>query len=157
MGEISKLEDEWQAKATEAAIAGARKIAATLGASMPIGRLSDLNWGMIVTAVIFAWIEVRVRQAISEGHDQEACVRATGLSPDPRDVAVVSSILPELADRAAIDWTLPLHNWSPDTMTNFLLLAWSLIDGAETARDHGPGKILRKTKFNESTGDVLPF
>ena len=45
MGEVSKKEDAWQAKATEAATAAARKI--TLNSSglplmTPVGRLSDV-------------------------------------------------------------------------------------------------------------------
>jgi hypothetical protein len=67
---------------------------------------------MIVTAAIFGWIEVRVQQAIAEGLDQEEAVRTTELSPDPCDVAVVSSVLPALAGQAKIDWSLPLRGWS---------------------------------------------
>ena len=47
----------------------------------PVGRLTDLQWGWIVTAVIFGWIETRIEQAIAEGIDQEAAVRMTGLTP----------------------------------------------------------------------------
>jgi hypothetical protein len=159
MGALSKLENEWLDKATAAAVAAARKIALSSQPLMntPVGRLSDHEWGMIVTAVIFAWIEMRVQQAIAEGRDQEQMVRLTGLSPSPCDVAVVRSILPALADKAGIDWALPLAAWSGDTMTNFLLLAWRLLGEAETARDHGPAKILKKAEFDEKTGDPIPF
>jgi hypothetical protein len=155
----SKREDEWQQRATEAAIAGARKIALGSGPRMntPCGRLTDHEWGMIITAAIFGWIEVRVRQAIAEGLDQEQAVRLTGFSPDPCDVAVVTSILPALADTAGIDWSLPLSAWSKDTMTNFLMLGWQLLRGAEYARDQGPGTILKKAEFDEKTGDPIPF
>jgi hypothetical protein len=159
MGEISQKEDAWLAKATEAAIAGARKIALSSGPLMntPVGRLSDHEWSMLVTAVIFGWVEVRVQQAIAEGLDQEQMVRVTGLSPDPCDVAVVRSILPTLADQAGVDWSLPLQAWSKDTMTSFLMLAWQLMRDAEYARDHGSGKILKKAEFDEKTGDPIPF
>jgi hypothetical protein len=70
---------------------------------------------------------------------------------------VVNSILPELADKALIDWSLPLATWSKDTMTNFLMIAWDLISKAEIMRDQGPGKILKKAEFNEKTGDPVPF
>src|SRR6516165_243795 len=149
MGELTKKEDAWQAKATEAAIAAARKIALNssgLPPMTPIGRLSDLQWGWLVTAAIFGWIRTRVEQAVAEGLDQEETVRLTGLSPPPCDVAVVTSILPMLADQAGIDWSLPLEAWSKDVMTNFLLMAWRLISAAETARDRGAGKkILQKS------------
>jgi hypothetical protein len=55
--------------------------------------------------------------------------------------------LPELADKAAIDWSLPLASWSRETMTNFLLLAWKLITAAEIARDHGPGAEAASTEI----------
>jgi hypothetical protein len=107
--------------------------------------------------VIFGWVETRVQQAIAEGRDQEEMVRCTGLSPSPCDSAVVRSILPALADQAGIDWTLPLTAWSGDTMAGFLLLAWRLLGEAETARDHGLGKILKRAEFDEKTGDPIPF
>jgi hypothetical protein len=136
MGALSKLENEWLDNATAAAVAGASKIALSSGPLMntPVGRLSDHEWGMICTAVISGWIEVRVQQAIAEGRDQEEMVRLTGLNPSPCDSAVVRSILPALADQAGVDWTLPLAAWSGDTMTGFLLLAWRLLGEAETAR-----------------------
>jgi hypothetical protein len=161
MGELTKKEDAWQVKATEAAIAGARKIALNstgLPPMTPISKLSDLQWGWIVTAAIFGWIQTRVEQAIAEGLDQEQAVRQTGLTPSPCDVAVVRSILPELAEKAAIDWSQPLEAWSKDTMASFLLLAWRLISAAEIARDQGPDKILRKSEFAVAElNNPIPF
>ena len=158
---LAQRDDEWQAKATTAAIAGARKIVALNGGSFPatvlLGKLSDQQWGWIVTAAIFGWIETRCRQAIAEGLHQEAAVRLTGLNPSPCDVAAVNSILPLLADKAGVDWELPLSAWSKNDMTNFLLMAVRLIDAAADARDSG--KILRQTQpeFDEKTGDPIPF
>jgi hypothetical protein len=122
----------------------------------PAGRLSDTQRGWIVTGAIFGWIRTRVEQAIAEGIDQEQAVRLTGLSPDPCDVAVVTSILPKLAEQAELDWSLPLSAWGKDTMASFLMLAWGLISKAETVRDHGPGKIIRKSKDDWATkGDDI--
>jgi hypothetical protein len=156
MGEITKKENKWLDKATAAAIAGARKIAnnsTDLPPMTPIGRLSDAQWGWIVTAAIFGWIQTRCEQAIEEGLDQEQAVRLTGLNPSPSDVAAVTSILPRLADKTAIDWKLPLEAWSKDDMTNFLLMAMRLIITAETARDGG--EILRKSE--PEFDDKIPF
>src|SRR6516162_4141232 len=110
MTALSRQEDDWQAKATASAIAGARKIAETFGplTSTPVGRLSDTEWGWIVAAVVFGWISTRAEQAIAEGREIEAMIRSTGLQPHPCDWAVVSSILPELADKATVDWSQPL-------------------------------------------------
>jgi hypothetical protein len=159
MNDLARSDKEWQAEATAAAIAGARKI--ILGSpsfmNTPVGRLGDSEWGWIIAAVIFAWIETRVRQAISEGRDNEEMVRSMGLPLEPRDAAVVRSILPALADQAGIDWCEPLSAWSKDTMTSFLMLAWRLIGEAELVRDHGPGKILKPAEFDPRTGDPIPF
>jgi hypothetical protein len=159
MGELSQKENEWLDKATAAAVAGARKIALASPSRVntPVGRLSDHEWSMIITAAIFGWIEVRVQQAIAEGRDSEETVRQTRLRPSPCDSAVVRSILPALADQADIDWSQPLSAWSEDVMTSLLLLAWRLIDEAAFARDHGPGRIIKKAEFNEETGDPIPF
>jgi hypothetical protein len=160
MGKLSEIEEEWQRRATAAAIAGARKIALRSGPLMntPVGRLNDNEWGWIVTAAIFAWIETRVQQAIAEGRDQETMVRLTGLTPDPCDVAVITSILGELADKAALDWSQPLSAWPKAVMTNFLMLAWSLINEAESVRDHGTGTVLKNAEYYDwKTGDPVPF
>jgi hypothetical protein len=159
MGEIFKREDEWQRRATAAAIAGARKIALnTAGlAATPAGKLSDLQWGWIAAAVIFEWITVRLEQAIAEGLSDEATVRALSVIPSPCDIAVVRAILPRLAETTAPDWSAPLKDWSKDTMTEFLMVAWQLIHKAQIARDQGPGRIIRKRPADDEMADAVPF
>jgi len=149
-------EKEWLDKATAAAVAGARRVAAGIKDKV-IDRLDDQEWGFIVAAVIVGWVQLRTQQAIAEGRDAEEVVRWTNFVPDPCDVAVIRSILPILADKAGVDWSQPLTSWSKDTMTDFLLLAWRLIGEAEAVRDHGPGRILKKSEFNERVGDPIPF
>jgi hypothetical protein len=144
MGEITKREDEWLRRASAVAIAEARKVALE-GTSLritPVERLNDSQWGWLINAAIFGWVTTRCQQAIEEGLDQEEAVRLTGLPPSPCDIAVVRSVLPALAEQARVDWAQPLGAWSKDTMTNFLLLAWQLINQAETARDRGAGEIV---------------
>ncbi|RXH34362.1 hypothetical protein XH99_01035 [Bradyrhizobium nanningense] len=156
MGQLSRNEDAWQAKATATAVAEARKVATSSGPLMntPVGRLSDLQWGVIIAGALFGWIATRCQQAIAEGWDQENAVELGGFEPSPADVAAVKSILPLLADQAGIDWSKPLETWSKDTMTDFLLLAWRLVSAADVAREHGPG-ILRKA--NTKVVDSIPF
>jgi hypothetical protein len=152
-GERAKIEDEMLRQATAAAIGGARKVTSDPPlANVPAGRLSDLQWGWVVTAVIFAWTRIRSEQAIADGLSQEQMILSTGLTPDPIEVAIVGSVLGELADTAQIDWSLPLKAWPKDVMTNFLLLAWTLIRRAEHARGHAP--VLRKPELVE---DPIPF
>jgi hypothetical protein len=68
----------------------------------------------------------------------------------------VHSILPAL-DQAGIDWAQPVQDWSKDVMVSFLLLAWQLITKAKLARDHGPGKVFRKSELLEETNNPVPF
>jgi hypothetical protein len=154
MTHFIRQEDEWQGKATASAIAEARKTCEPFK-NTPIGRLSDREWGWIVAAAIFGWIECRAQQAIAEGRDAEEMIRSTGLQPDPRDVTVVNSILPELAEAAKIDWSQLLSAWPKDTMIDFLILAWRLLKGAELMRNGG--KIRMLPEFKEETGDPIPF
>jgi hypothetical protein len=162
MNDISKKEDEWQAAATAATIAEARKIVL---ANVPLttARVSDLTdseWGWIVAAAIFGWIRPRHEQAIAEGFEQEPHIVHMFSIPTPSDTAVVRSILPALAE-VPIDWSQALSAWSKDAMVNFLLQAWELLCQAESARNCGAGKIIRPSKrpsaWNDKEGDPIPF
>jgi hypothetical protein len=151
IGEISlsALEDQWQRDATAAAIAGARGVIQMDGPippGTPVGRLSDVEWGWIVAAVLFAWISVRARQAAKEQLDTERLVRMIALDPQPWDAGAVATILPDLADACSdIDWSKPLTEWSQETMIGFLLKAMPLIRKAVIARDLSGKGITRET------------
>jgi hypothetical protein len=157
MGELAKKEDAWLRRATDAAVAGARKVALeTVPVDTPVGRLTDAQWGWIVSAAIFAWCRTKIEQAIEEGLDAERTVLETATSSSPCDAAVVHSILPVLADGAGIDWSVPLIVWPKDQMVNFLLTAWQLIVKAEAARGQGVGGILQSEDWT-TKGDPIPF
>jgi hypothetical protein len=97
----SAVEDAWQRRATEAAIAAARGVVNVDGPIpplTPIGRLGDIEWGWIVAAILFGWIRTRAEQATSEQLDTEQTIRLTGLDPDPWDAGAVATILSELAE-----------------------------------------------------------
>ena len=53
---VGKQKTSWQAEATANAVAAARSIAQSQLANTPAGRLSDQQWGWIISAAIFAWI-----------------------------------------------------------------------------------------------------
>ena len=113
MGELTQREDEWQQRATAAAIAAARRVVlgneAAVNMNTPVGRLSDIEWGWIVAAAIFAWIATRAEQATAEGLDTERAIRVTGFARgEPWDAGAIAAILPELGDDASIDWSQPL-------------------------------------------------
>jgi hypothetical protein len=144
-------------RATTTMIAAARKIAVSNSVLMntPVGRLTDQHWGWLCTASLFAWIRCRNEQAIGADADAEKLICHIGLHPSPVDVAVVTSILPKLAETANIDWTLPLLEWSKDQMTAFLLKAWELIEKAEIVAEHG-NAVLRKADGDlDKRGDDL--
>jgi hypothetical protein len=131
------LEDEWQRRATAAAIEAARGVVQMDGpipSGTPIGRLSDTEWGWVLAAMLFAWIGKRAEQASCEQLDTEQTVRLTALDPEPWDAGAVAAILPELAS-ASFDWSQPITAWPKDTMVEFLLTAMRLIRKAMIARD----------------------
>jgi hypothetical protein len=145
---VAKLtEDEWQTRATAAAIAAARNVVLSDGAinkSAPVGRLSDTEWGWIVAAVLFAWISTRAEQAAAEELDTEQAIRMTSLDRNPWDAGAIAAILPELACCRGVDWSKPLNDWSREIMIEFLLEALRLMRRGMIARDLGGG-ITRKS------------
>jgi hypothetical protein len=145
----SALEDEWQRRATAAAIAAARgviRIDGPIPPGTPIGRLGDTEWEWFVAAILFGWISTRAQQAAAEQLDTEQTIRMTGLDPDPWDAGAVIAILPELADACTgIDWSAPLSTWSREAMAEFLLTAMRLICKATIARDLSEKGITRKS------------
>jgi hypothetical protein len=150
---LSESEDEWQRQATAAAIAAARKVvlgdSTAINKNTPVGRLSDPEWGWIITAAIFGWIAKRAEQATAEGLDVEAVIRTNMLDPNPWDAGMVATMLPKIAD-LNVEWTKPLVEWSRESMIAFLVGALDIIREGTIARDLGGGSITRKTS------DALP-
>jgi hypothetical protein len=144
-----RRDDEWAEAATAASIAAARKVVlgdqAFINMNTPVGRLSDVEWGWIVSSAIFAWIATHAQQATVEGLDVEQTIRMSMLDPNPWDAGMISTILPKLADTSGVDWSKPPANWSRDQMISFLLAALGLIREATIARDLGGGSITRKS------------
>jgi hypothetical protein len=147
----SAIEDAWQRRATEAAIAAARgvfKHDGPIPPGTPIGRLGEIEWGWIVAAILFGWISTRAQQAAAEQLDTELTIRLTGLDPDPWDAGAVAAILPELADTPGIDWSKPLTEWPRETMVEFLTAALALMRKAVIARDLSGKSITRQSSAN---------
>jgi hypothetical protein len=116
--------------------------AAVIPMMTPVGRLSDVQRGWIVAAVLFAWIRVRAEQAASEGSDVELTIR-DGVN-GAWDTGAIARILPALADMPGIEWSKPLADWSHEQIIAFLAKALGLVQQAMAARDRGPG-VTRKT------------
>jgi len=144
----SALEDEWQRRATAAAIEAARKVVKVDGVippGTPIGRLGDVEWGWLIAAVLFAWISTRAEHAAAEEIDTEQAIRLTGLDPNPWGAGAIAVILPELAEVPGLDWARPLNDWSREEMTLFLVEALRLARKALIARDPGGGVTRRSS------------
>ncbi len=146
---LSAIEDQWQRDATAAAIAGARGVVQMDGPippRTPVGRLSDMEWGWIVAAMLFGWIGKRAEQAVAEQLDTEQCIRMTALDPQPWDGGAVAAILPDLADACSkLDWAKPLAAWPKNDIIEFLLKAMPLIRKAMIARDLSDKGVSRKS------------
>jgi hypothetical protein len=156
VGKLTQEENEWQDRATAAAIAAARRLVCgddPIRTGTLIGRLSDVEWGWIVAAVVFAWIAARAEQATAEGLDIEQTIRVTGYDQHPWDAGAVAAILPQLADTPGVDWTMPLSDWPREMVVAFLTTALALVRKATIARDFGGGTIIRKKAgLNDSVG-----
>ncbi len=145
---LTAIEDAWQREATSVAIEGARAVVS--GGAVPpmtrIGRLSDTEWGWVVAAVLFGWINTRSQQATSNGiglPNQHRYIRETGLEPDPWDIGAVEAILPELGN-SETDWSKSLSQFSRAEMIAFLGDAYNLMGKAMLARDKGEPLVTRK-------------
>lgn len=136
---ISAEHDRWTRQAIVASIARAKDLVAPQGpirSATQLGKLSDSEWGWIVSTVIWGWVSTRAEQGASEGLDPERAVRITKLDPDPWDIGAIKIILPELAKSCAgFDWAKPANIWTKDELAEFLLAAFNLIQRATAARD----------------------
>jgi hypothetical protein len=135
----SAQNDAWTKKASEAAVAEARKAIKDDGAippSTPVGRLSDREFGWIVSGALFGWVATRAQQAAEESWNEEKTIRTLGLVPEPWSAGAVAAILPSLAAACPdLDWARPLVDWPRETMIEFLLAALGLLRRAMIARD----------------------
>jgi hypothetical protein len=151
----SAVEDAWLRQATAVAIAAARNVvrSGTVPPMTPVGRLSDTEWGWIVASALFGWIRERATQATSNGLNTEKQLQRTGLDPDPWDAGAIACVLPELAE-IKVDWNASLAELSRDEMIMFLGEAYTLIQKAMHARDHGEHQITRQPPTGPTTEDI---
>jgi hypothetical protein len=159
-------EDWWQQRATAVAIQAAKDLIgeptkvpkshvvghdAAIPGGVPIGKLTDTEWGWLLAVMLFGWISVRSEQAVAEGRDTEEALRVTGLAVEPWDAATIGSILEQLAEDPRFDWSKTLNDWSRVEMIEFLHAAFRLIQEAIIARNNGSG-ITRKRQDDNNLG-----
>jgi hypothetical protein len=80
-------------------------------------------------------------------------IRDPGVTPAPGDAGAVETILPDLGGMRGVDWSVPIGNWSKDTMLLFLCAAYELMSKAITARDRGSDLASPQAPLN----DAIPF
>lgn len=142
---VTALEDIWLREATRVAIEQARAVVSSgeINPNVSVGRLSDVEWGWIVSAILFGWLKTRATHAVDNGVGPANSVHAAGLDPDPWDIGAIDAILWELAE-AKVDWSKPLAELSRDEILLFLNDALTLIRKALAARDQGENLITRR-------------
>jgi hypothetical protein len=142
-------EDEWQTKATLAAIEAARSVVNGEGVNgrAMVSSLSDIEWGWIVCAAIFGWISCKAKQAIANGCEYEHSIYTmTHRVPEPWEAGAVETILPALGDIDGVDWSKPVGDWSKEQIVSFSWQIYRMTDAALFARDER--KIDIVTKLN---------
>ncbi len=157
LSKASKIEADWDLKATQSAIDAAKAVCSGEGinARASLGSLSDLEWGWIAAAAVFAWIKTKSQQAVAEGCGYDEPIRTMrGRDPEPWEAGAVETILPALAD-LSLPWEKPLGEWSKDAITGFSWSAHKLIEDALAKRDTGAGcGIARKLSQPETEREM---
>jgi hypothetical protein len=135
---VAFSEDDWQQRATAAAIGAARKVVAgdAVNSRTPVGSLSEFDWGWIISAGLFGWIACKAEQATHEGTGAEITIRSIRGDPDAWEAGSVQAILPALSE-VEVDWSKPLGEWPREAIVKFAWAAHKLVDAALAARDEG--------------------
>lgn len=149
-----QIEADWDLKATQSAIAGARQVCQEQGgvnARAAIGSLSDIEWGWIAAGAVFGWIKTKAEQAVEEGCGYDTAIRTMAhRDPAPWEAGAVGTILPALGGLEGVDWTKPVGEWSKDQIVSFAWQIYRLTNAALAARDEGSiDKITRSLSRDE--------
>lgn len=145
-------EDEWQRRATAAAIAAARNVVNSGEGVSPramISSISEIEWGWIVCAALFGWISTKAQQATAEGRGaDEAIYTMTHRDPAPWEAGAVETILPALGNIEGVDWSKPIGEWSKDQIVSFSWQIYRLTDAALAQRDEGKTDVVTKLSLD---------
>jgi hypothetical protein len=148
---LSDIEADWDRKSHSAAVDAAKAVIndGINGRSM-ISSLSDIEWGWIAAACMFAWIKTKAQQAVAEGRGYDETIRSMPhRSPEPWEAGAVETILPLLGE-LELPWDMPVAEWPKDTITSFAWQIHRMVDSALAARDQGAtDKITRRIDVGE--------
>lgn len=144
-------EDEWQSRATAAAIQAARNVVNGEGVNprAMVSSLSDVEWGWIVCAALFGWIATKAQQAVVEGRGADQAIYSmTHREPAPWEAGAVATILPALGNIEGVDWSKPVGDWSKDQIVGFAWQIYRLTDAALAQRDEGKTDVITKLNLD---------
>lgn len=139
---LDAIEDEWSKKATKAAIDAARAAVDQAGMAdrTRVASLSEVEWGWIVCAAIFAWIKTKGEQAVQEGVGYDTPIRFMPGTMQPWEAGAVEAMLPSLGGLPGVDWNKPLADFDKGEMVSLAwkissLVAQSLVAQAQGSED----------------------
>jgi hypothetical protein len=136
---IAADRDTWTKRAFNTCVVVAKDLIGDEGPirpGVPIGRLTDSEWGWFTSTTVSTWVRIRSEQAAVEGWNYERAAHTTGLEPDPWLEGAVAAVLPKLAEVCpALDWSKPIGEWEKCDVVAFLIVGFGLVQRALAARD----------------------
>lgn len=134
----SQIEADWDVKATQSAIDAAKAVVGDgINARAAISSLSDIEWGWIAAAAIFAWIKTKSQQAVAEGTGYDEPIRTMKHRvPEPWEAGAIETTLPAIGN-LELPWDKPIGEWPKETIVSFGWHMHRLIGSALAARDEG--------------------
>jgi hypothetical protein len=146
VGGISDV--DWDVRATKSAIAAMKALISeeVMRRGTLVERISDVQWGWIAVAAIFAWIKTKSLQAVAEGGDLDAVVRTMQYDPSPWEIGAVEAILPTLARLESFEWSKPLGEWSEEQVVQLSWHIHRLVNASFSIRDKEGQVLLRHSK-----------
>lgn len=147
-------DDDWDVKATQSAIEAARAVISPEGINgrSMIASLSEIEWGWIVAAAIFAWIKTKAQQAVACGTGYEENIRfMAGRDPQPTEAGQIESILSDLSGIDGIDWSKPVAEWTKPQIIQFVWCAHRMMMQATDRHNDGmQDKIVQRISQTQS-------
>lgn len=151
----SQIETDWDVKASQSAIDAAKAVVGEgINARAAISSLSDIEWGWVAAAAIFAWIKTKSQQAVAEGTGYDEPIRTMKhREPQPWEAGAVESILPALGN-LELPWDKPIGEWPKPVITTFAWHIHRLVASAMAARDEGAQCTITKKLRSETEREV---
>jgi hypothetical protein len=145
MSKLSDIEADWDNRAMSASVDAAKALLGEgINGRAMISSLSNIEWGWIVAACVFAWIGTKAKQAVAEGRGYDETIRSMpGKNPEPWEAGAVETILPALGE-INLPWEKPVGEWPKETIVAFAWQIHGLVAGALEDRNEGARDTITK-------------